>query len=251
MSRFFESAWEWVKKYRTQLIAVAIWGTTLFALNSYMRANNLTFIQMAEQLGTILTDRWYGPIIYIVVYMIRPLILFPASLLTILAGNIYGLWPGFLYGLLAGTISSLIPYAVGRWFSEEKDAPEEAEGNLFKRFIGLMRSNPFQAVLTMRLLFFPYDAVSVVAGNLRLPVAIFFAATAIGNLAGAFSFVGFGASIEGNLVEGNVSINPAILGVSVLILIISIALSRYLKKRENEKLEETASVQVELGENAV
>jgi uncharacterized membrane protein YdjX (TVP38/TMEM64 family) len=166
-------------------------------------------------------------------------ILFPASLLTILGGNVFGLWPGFLYVLIAGTVSAAIPYAVGRWFA--RGQPQKPlEESAIQRFIRLLRRNPFQAVLTMRLIYLPYDAVSLVAGSLRIPFLLFMLATLIGNVAGTLSFVGVGASIEGDLAAGELSLNPAVLVFSGIVLIASIALSRMLSRSQQIKPEETA-----------
>ncbi|MEO1287034.1 MAG: VTT domain-containing protein, partial [Chloroflexota bacterium] len=204
--------------------------------------NDIGFGELIRQLSDILTGTWYGPLLYIVVYLLRPLILFPASLLTLLAGNIFGLAYGFVYALIAGTTSSVIPYAVGRWFSNEDEAKEEAlddeKGSRIKQFMGLLRKNPFQAVLTMRLLFLPYDAVSLLAGAFRVGFVPFFLATAIGNIGGTFAYVGAGASIEGDITTGNlsdVSLNPVTIALTVAILVISIVVSRVLSKRQAEK----------------
>lgn len=227
----------WAKNHVTQLVGVGIWVVIILGTRQYMQANDLTFTELVNQLAELLTGTWYGPLIYIIIYLLRPLILFPASLLTILAGSIFGLAFGFLWGLIAGTLSAAIPYAVGRWFSSEtpEEAAEQADANALQRFIGLMRRNPFQAVLTMRLLYLPYDAVSLIAGNLRIPFVAFALATALGNLGGTFSFVGIGASIEGDISTGEVSINPAIFAFSAVVLVSSLALSRYLNKRQAQK----------------
>ena len=231
----------WINKHRTQLVAVTFWLVVLITTRQYMQANDLTFRELTNQLAEVLTGTWYGPLIYIVVYLIRPLILFPASLLAILAGSIYGLALGFVYGLIAGTLSAAVPYFAGRWFAGEEQATEQVQedgdSNLFGRFITLMRRNPFQAILMMRLLYMPYDAVSLLAGGLRIGFVPFATATLIGNLGGTFSFVGFGASLQGDITTGDISINPWILALSISILIASLALSRYLNKREANKSE--------------
>lgn len=233
----------WAKNHITQLMGVAIWAVIIIGTRQYMQVNDLTFAELVNQLAEVLTGTWYGPLLYIVIYLLRPLILFPASLLTILAGSIFGLAFGFLWGLIAGTLSAAIPYAVGRWFSSEspEEAAEDADGNVLKRFIGLMRRNPFQTVLTMRLLYLPYDAVSVIAGNLRIPFLTFALATAVGNLGGTLSFVGIGASIEGDITTGQISVNPAVFAFSAIVLVSSLALSRYLNKRQAAQQEEAAA----------
>lgn len=224
----------WIRRHTTQLIAVIFWVGLLIVVNRYMSVNDLTFAELAQQLNDVLTGTWYGPLIYIGVYLLRPLILFPASLLTILAGSIFGLAAGFVYALIAGTLSAGLPYALGRWFASDDDPVEEAD-NRIQQFTGMMRRHPFQAVLTMRLLYLPYDVVSIVAGNLKLPFIAFALATAIGNIGGTFAYVGVGASVEGDITAGQVSLNPAIIALSALILVVSLGISRVMQRRQQSQ----------------
>lgn len=233
-------AWQWIKQHPTQITAAIFWLVILLATRQYMQSNQLSFGDLATQLSELLTGTWYGPLIYIGVYLLRPLILFPASILTLLAGNIFGLALGFLYALIAGTLSSLVPYSVGRWFSSEEEAKEktldeDGKESRIQQFMGMLRRNPFQAVLTMRLLFLPYDGVSLIAGAVRIGLVPFFLATAIGNIGGTFAYVGAGASIEGDIATGNISINPYIFGVTIAILIVSLIVSRVLNKLQSDK----------------
>jgi uncharacterized membrane protein YdjX (TVP38/TMEM64 family) len=86
--------------------------------------------------------------------------------------------------------------------------------------------------MIMRFIFLPYDAVSYLAGFLRIHYWAFIFATALGSIPGTIAFVGFGASIE--TFDGALpKLNPVTLGFSVAIFIVSIALSRVFKKREN------------------
>ena len=82
----------------------------------------------------------------------------------------------------------------------------------------------------MRLIYLPYDAVSLVAGSLRIPLLTFLLATALGNVAGTLSFVGVGASIQGNLATGEISLNPAVLAFSGVVLVASLITSRILNR---------------------
>lgn len=220
---------QWIKAHQWQLGVGVLWLILLLLVNRYMTANDLTFAELLGELEIVFM-RWYGPILYVVIYFLRPVVFLPASLLAILAGSMWGLGLGFIFGLIAGTLSAVLPYAFGRWFARE-DTVEAENQNWQTRFTDMIRHNPFQAVLTMRLLYFPYDAVSVVVGVLRIPFLSFITATAIGNIIGTLSFVGIGASLEGDISQGDVSINPLVFLFSFLLLAVSIGLSRYLKSR--------------------
>lgn len=224
----------WAIKNRVAIVAIAIWLMLILLVREYMQTHQLTFVDLTEQLSVVLREGWYGPLLYVLVYLIRPVILFPASLLTILGGSVFGLWPGFAYVLFAGTSSAILPYALGRWFSSDTEQ-DHGQQSIIQRFSQMLKQNPFQAVLTMRLIYMPYDAVSIVAGNLRISFIMFFLATALGNLAGTLSFVGIGASIEGDLTSGDLSLNPGVLLFSALILVASFMVSRLLNRYQQRQ----------------
>jgi uncharacterized membrane protein YdjX (TVP38/TMEM64 family) len=218
----------WLAGQRRVMLALLLWAIVAGSSRQLMAAQNLTFQDAAEQIAGLLRGSWIGIVIYIGVYVLRPLILFPASLLTVLGGSVFGLVPGFLVALLAGTVSALVPYSLGRWFA----AGQRSGDTILQRFVQVLQRNPFQAVLLMRLVYLPYDAVSVLAGSLRIPWWAFLGATALGNIAGTFAFVGIGASIEGDLASGEIRLNAWMLGFSALVMIGSIVVSVALRRRE-------------------
>lgn len=226
--------WVWMKAHRTALTAVLFWLVMIAGVRYYLVENDLAFAELATQLQTILSTSWYGPVLYILVYTVRPLVLFPAWLLTILGGNVFGLWAGFAYALLGGTASSALPYILGRWFSSSR-TDEISRETSFQKFTKTLRQNPFQTILIMRLLYLPYDAVNILAGSLRIPFFAFLGATALGNLGGTLSFVGVGASVEGNLFNSGISLNPDALVVSVGILVLSLGFSRLLNRYQKRQ----------------
>lgn len=229
----------WLKRKRRLVAAVAFWALILLISRQIMLDRNLTFVDAANQLADTLTGTWYGPLLFIFIYILRPLIFFPASLLTLLGGSVFGLFPGFFYILIGGTASAIIPYSVARWFSN--DPPQQVtEGSRLRRFIGLLQRNPFQAVLIMRLLYLPYDLVNLLAGSLKIHPAVFFGATLIGNIGGTLAYTGIGASIQGDLATQSISFDPALLLFSLAVLIAGLVLSRvinHLNLYPNSKLD--------------
>lgn len=226
----------WLNNHRPQVAAAVFWLIVILAVRQYMSVNDLTISETVRDLRELLVGEWYGPLIYVLVYLLRPLVLFPASWLTVLAGNIFGLGLGFVYALIAGMLSAVFPYFVGRWFAV--DAKDEAKESGIWRFVGTMRRNPFQSVLTMRLLYLPYDAVSLLAGSLKISFITFALATALGNIGGTLVYVGIGASIEGDITSSAIEFNPLALVLSAVILVISLGLSRYLRRRQEMQQDE-------------
>jgi uncharacterized membrane protein YdjX (TVP38/TMEM64 family) len=196
----------------------------------YANANQLSPLQVVQQLLDFMTNGFWGPIIYILLYAIRPLILFPSTVLTLAGGFVYGPVWGVVYTVIASNISSTIAYFIGHFFGEGMLKDGGSDG-LIQRYARRMRENSFETVMIMRFIFLPYDAVSYLAGFLRIKYWPFILATALGSIPGTMAFIGFGASIE--TFDGALpKLNPVTLGFSFAIFIVSIALSRMFKKRE-------------------
>jgi uncharacterized membrane protein YdjX (TVP38/TMEM64 family) len=196
----------------------------------YAGTNHLSPLQVVQQLLDFLKNGVWGVVIYVVLYAIRPLILFPSTILTLAGGFVFGPVLGVLYTIIASNISSTIAYFVGHFFGEGLLKDDGSDG-LIQRYARRMRENSFETVMIMRFIFLPYDAVSYLAGFLRIHYWAFILATALGSIPGTMAFIGFGASIE--TFDGALpKLNPVTLGFSVAIFIISIALSRIFKKRE-------------------
>lgn len=237
--------WQWIKSQRSKLVVALIWLVLLGVVWGYINVRGLTVIQLVDEFRSLLVDRWYGPLIYIAVYLLRPVIVFPATWLTALAGILFGLPLGFAFALTGGTLSAIVPYFFGRWFGGDWQEKSEASETRIGRFIGLMHRNPFQSILTMRLLYIPYDAVSFVAGNLKIPFAPFMSATAIGNLSGTLVYVAIGASIEGDIANRSLSFNPALLVFSAVVLVSSLVISRMVNRwQAKRKSHDVGSEQV-------
>jgi uncharacterized membrane protein YdjX (TVP38/TMEM64 family) len=225
----------WYREHAQKGFALLFWVILILGYQWYAISNNLTPLEVVRNLLEFLTQSLWGPLVYIGLYAIRPLILFPSSVLTVAGGFVFGPIWGVIYTIIASNTSSAIAYYVGRYFGQgllEGDDPD----NIIQRYANRMRANSFETIMIMRFIFLPYDMVSYLAGFLRIRFWPFILATALGSIPGTFAFVLFGASIE-NFDGGLPSLNPGILATSVMIFIVSIALSRLFKRRENPKTE--------------
>lgn len=219
------------QRHWTKGIALILWLAVLGVYYWYTRQNNLTLAASANHLAGLLTDSLFGPLLYMIIYAIRPLLFFPATVLTLLGGFLFG--PiGILYTIVGSNASAMVTFGIG-WFFGQDILDEEGTG-VIQRYTRRMRENSFETVLIMRLIFLPYDLVNYASGFLKINWRAFLAATAIGSVPGTVSFVLFGASFGtlDELLSGNVRLNPTTVIASVAIIGVSFALSRYLKKRE-------------------
>ncbi|GJM42154.1 MAG: hypothetical protein DHS20C20_24360 [Ardenticatenaceae bacterium] len=217
------------------MLALLFWGVLVGGYYIYANANNLTLADSLQLIVTFLTASLLGPLFYMVIYALRPLIFFPATILTLLGGFLFG--PiGILWTVIGSNASALVAYTVGRYFGTGVLDGEEGT-SVIQNYTQRMRQNSFETVLIMRLLFLPYDLVNYAAGFLKIKWQPFILATAIGSIPGTISFVllagSFGTLDE--LLAGDFQVNPLTLVFSVALILVSIGLSRFIKRRETAK----------------
>ncbi|MBW6474184.1 MAG: TVP38/TMEM64 family protein [Anaerolineaceae bacterium] len=220
----------WIKKNSTKILALFFWLGLIAGYQLYAYSQNLTAVEVMQQLLGLMTNSFWGPVIYIILYAIRPLVIFPSTILTLAGGFLFGPVLGVLYTIIASNTSATIAYLVGYYFGQGI-FKESSNDNIVQRYADRMRKNSFETVMIMRFLFLPYDLVNYLAGFLRIRWLPFITATALGSIPGTIAFILAGASIE--QFDGGVpKLNPATLAASILIFIGSLVLSRLYKKRE-------------------
>jgi uncharacterized membrane protein YdjX (TVP38/TMEM64 family) len=218
-----------VQRHGQKLLALLLWAILLTAYLWYAAHTGFRLQDGLINGRTYL----YAPLVYILLFALRPLIFFPASLLAIAAGLMFGVVGGIFYATIGANLSALVAFLVGRYFGRGLLEGGESS-NLAQRYALRMRRNSFETVLIMRLLLLPYDFVNYLSGFLRINSRAFVLATLIGSLPANISLVLIG--VAGNLDElaaGKFSINPWALAGSVLLVGVSLTVSRLLRRREN------------------
>lgn len=214
--------------------ALAFWAVALTGYLIALGTGGLGPLDLITATIAFVADHPLGPLIYLLAYAVRPLALLSAALLTVAAGLLYGPLLGTVLAVVAANLSALVAYGLGRALGSELGAATPGPA-WQERWVGRMRSRTFETVLTLRFLFLPYDAVTYLAGALRLALAPFLIATAIGSLPGTVTFVLFGAGLGdlSELAAGRLpSLDPRLLGVSAGLFLASLAAARWLRRRE-------------------
>jgi uncharacterized membrane protein YdjX (TVP38/TMEM64 family) len=156
----------WIKKHAPQIIAGVIWLSVVVAFLLYKNIYRLSSIDIAKQLYLFLSQSYWGPFLYIFIYAIRPLVLFPATLLTFMSGALFGIYGGFIYTMIGENISANLAYWVGRIFG--KSILPAGSTGIIANFAARLENRSFIPVLMTRFLFFPFDLVNYAAGILRV-----------------------------------------------------------------------------------
>jgi uncharacterized membrane protein YdjX (TVP38/TMEM64 family) len=217
----------------SKITAVFAWALLLAGYWWYTTANGLTPMQTMQALVDFVSSSPYGFPLYVLVYMIRPIFLFPATLVTMTATYLYGPVQGIAYALVASNLSSMIAYFIGRFFGGGF-LQNINENTILGKYASRLRQDGFQTTLILRFLFLPYDLVSYFSGFLHIDLGWFMLATILGSIPGTISFGMLGVSIEGDFASQSVSLDPQALVISAAMFAVSIGLYRMVRKRENK-----------------
>lgn len=214
-------------------LVAGAWATLVVAYLTTIAATGSGPLEILGAIARLLVDHPLGPLLYVLACFVRPLFLFSSSLLTIGAGHLYGPLLGFVVVVVGHQSGALLAYHLARWFGGELAERAFAHPRL-RGATARLRRNAFEAVLTLRLVFTPFDAVNYAAGALRLPRGAFVAGSVLGSLAGGLTFLLFGASIGDLTVleEGRLpTVDPLTLAASAALLVVSLLASRALRRR--------------------
>ena len=222
----------WLARNWQKLLAGLFWVAAFAAYVIYSKQNELSPLGALKQIADYVQTSNIGPLIYIGIYTLRPVFLFSAAILTIGAGALFGPVWGAVYAVIGSNMGASLAYFIGRFFGEGMVGEQDSE-SLVGRYVKKMRDSSFETVFMMRLLFMPYDLVNYLAGILRVNFLAFLTATVLGSVPGTISFVLFGAS--SGLDSGSPKFDPKILAISVAIFLISLGISKVMKKREAAK----------------
>jgi len=140
---------------------------------------------------------WWGPVIYVALYAIRPLFFFPALIFTLAGGLAFGPWWGTFYVVLGGSLGAYLCFGITRLLGQKRCAALWGKSLFLQNWNENAAESGFRTILMMRIVpLFPYDLVSYAAGLSKLRFVDYAVATTIGMLPGAFAYNLLGYSLN-------------------------------------------------------
>jgi pyruvate/2-oxoglutarate dehydrogenase complex dihydrolipoamide dehydrogenase (E3) component/uncharacterized membrane protein YdjX (TVP38/TMEM64 family) len=213
-----------------KLVALIFWVALIYSFQHYRIENELSYSDVLLSLISFFTSTLWGPVIYMALYAVRPLILFPATLLTALSGTLFGFWWGVIYTIIGENASANFAYWIGRFFGKDMRLEDSIIGN----WVEALRTRPFGTVLFMRLFYMPFDLTNYGSGILKIKWSSYFTATLIGIMPGLTTFVALGAALDLEEFSANGlsfdAFDPRFIALSVAIFILSLTISKSLKR---------------------
>lgn len=164
----------------------------------------------------------------LVLYLLRPLLLVPITALNLTAGLVFGPFPGIPLAVAGTLLSASVGYGLGRLQGSAALADSLARR---WRFVRMLRSRSFEAVLGGGLMYLHADMVNLPAGILRIPFTTFLLGICVGNALTLTMAVLAGASFEGSLRGAASSVNFEYVAAAVVLFLSSVLLARVLRRR--------------------
>ncbi|MEE3744504.1 TVP38/TMEM64 family protein [Campylobacter porcelli] len=132
----------------------------------------------------------FSLIIYTGFWIVLPIFLFPAGILAIGGGAIFGFWEALFCTMIGVGINSAIMYIIARYFSKAFNA------NKFEIIKNKFCKDEFTLILLLRLIpIVPYNAVNYMAGAFGFNFVKFIIAGVLGKLISAVLFINLGSNI--------------------------------------------------------
>ncbi len=217
------------------MITFLCWTLIVISTAALMKFYHLSPKVLMKIFFHTIKDNWYGPLLFIAIYLIRPIFLFPAWILYALSGVVYGFWGGFLFTLVGASISAMVAFTIGRYFA--KDMNFEGRNKFMETWRDEIEKNGFAAVLIMRLLYLPFDVVNYGAALLNVGWKPFLAATALSMIVDTGAFISFGATLKNvdSFELSQIHVEPYQLLISAALLILSFVIALLVHRHHHHK----------------
>lgn len=208
-----------VKSNILQIMTALIWGSLISIFIWYKWSTGQSFEDISLLLYNSLSSSSIGPLLFILAYTVRPIVLFPGTFMTFMGGALF--WPiyGVIYTVIAATSSAVFAYFLGMLFG--KKLLPNTQGGIIWTLKNQLDREPFMSVLMTRLLFFPFDLVNYACGFLRANFAKYTLATFVWIIPWTGVFVLAGSAFYGSEIR---SFSEALSNVDTKLLLFAAGL---------------------------
>ncbi len=183
-----------VQSRRARIIVACLWAVVIASAFIWGHFRGFGPAQMLLIVYHFVNHHAWGPLLYLALYALRPIILFPAMLLTITSGSLFGFWGGWAVAILGENLSANTAYWLARFVGG--DSASHSEQGLIARWRHTLEEHAIATVVILRAAYLPFDPVNFVCGFLSVPWVKYTVGTFIGIMPPMVTFVSFGASIN-------------------------------------------------------
>ncbi|EKS4342816.1 TVP38/TMEM64 family protein [Clostridium sporogenes] len=207
------------KNIIVSIIFVVLLAFLVYFLRNTILAKDVSAVSIKEYVNS------YGaiaPIIYIILFTLVPLTLFPDSILAIAGGMAFGMVEGSIYTIIGAVCGASLSFYIARVLG--RNVVEKLVKGKGKWFEDGVEKNGFLVVFILRLIpLVPFDIISYGAGLSKIKFKDFILATTVGIIPGILVFI--------NLGDKALNIKSKQFVISIVLLVLLCLVSFIMKKK--------------------
>lgn len=183
----------WIRIVRSPWLRLGVFAVILAVLGWFAVTHGTAAVAVARDwtagMGAL------GAVVFVLIYALATLALFPATPLTAAAGLLYGPVVGILVVWLGAVLGATGSFLAGRLLSRQ--AVEQLAGGRTDRLNAFLAARGTVAVLLVRLIpIFPFALVNYGSAITTITLRQYLAGTAVGILPATMAYVWLGDSID-------------------------------------------------------
>lgn len=190
-----------------------------------------TLRQLIESYGIL------APLVYMVGYIIAPVLLLPGLPITIAGGILFGPFWGVVYTIIGATLGACAAFLVARYIARDW-VEKRLQSPKWRRLDQGVEDHGWKVVAITRLIpLFPFNLLNYAFGLTRIKFLHYAVTTFICMLPGCIAYIVFSSSLL-DIIRGKISFTfIAGLGLVILVSLIPVFYRHYkMKKGEKDLL---------------
>jgi len=212
------------------LVAALVWGLYYFKIPSLLRR------QLARGLDWVANLGWWGPFVFLILYVLACVCFIPGSVLTLGAGALFGVIKGTIMVSISATLGATAAFLVGRYLARDWVARKIEKNPKFGAIDKAVAEDGWKIVLLTRLSpVFPFNLLNYAFGLTRIRLRDYVLASWIGTLPGTVLYVYIGSLAQAG-ARHTTAAEWVLRGVGLLAtLAVTVVLTRVAKKALNKR----------------
>ena len=225
----------WTKYNSFKILALLGRGVLIWMYIWYKTATGMSNNDIASQIISFLSESQRWVLFFMLIYTVRSLIFFPAVIMTLMWGMLFGPIGGVIYTLIWETGSAMFSRAI--WAKIGKTMIKPHNQWLFTRLSKLVEKQDLLSIFVLRLIPMNFDVVNYFCGILQVKWKPYFWGTVLGIIPAMTAVVLAWASID--ISNGfnfeTFTLNKTYLTIAIILYVVSLVVAVAAKKIASRK----------------
>lgn len=210
-------------RFAVLIVLIAALAAAVFVVGAPSRTGVERFVRSAGLAA---------PAVYVLVYAVLTLLMFPGAVITAAGGVLFGTWVGTGLTVVGATIGAMLAFIAAQWLG--RDQVERIAGDRLARLDEWLERRGFTAILYLRLIpVVPFNVLNYAAGVTAISRRDYLLGTFVGIIPATFAYTALGSNIDDPT-------SPAFLGALALVVVLAVGgpfVNRWLRRRGRDVLD--------------